>query len=116
MLRTYRWSSLVDPSQVDVAQVNLLSKGVRASGTQTTGAYTAQWELDASRAWTTTWLVVEVRGYGGWGRRLDLRRAPDLGEWSASTTETGTPPDGLVPPGLAEGVDLSGTATSGSVR
>ncbi|OFP36496.1 hypothetical protein HMPREF2990_05740 [Corynebacterium sp. HMSC071B10] len=76
-----------------------------ASGAQVGEGYEATWELSAENSWATQNVVVNVVG-DGWERHLELIRS-EAGEWTSTTKESGTQPDDLPSPGIAQPADLT---------
>lgn len=109
--RTIRWQGEDDSARQDTAAVSFRSREFAASGTSTTGEYSARWSLSTSPGWVTTRFAIRVEGQG-WSRSLELTRSGD-GKWSAETRETGDaalPAPGIEDPGAldnAQDVDLA---------
>lgn len=103
-MESYTWQSTVDPEHLDQCVVNL-SSGLCAAGTQTTSTYLASWTLSVSPEWITNRLHVDVVG-DGWSRSLELLRHDD-GDWTATTSLSGTQPLDLARPGIDPSANLS---------
>lgn len=109
--RTIRWQGEDDSARQDTAAVSFRSRELAASGTSTTGEYSASWSLSTSPGWVTTRFSIRVEGQG-WSRSLELTRSGD-GKWSSETQESGDaglPAPGIEDPGAldnAQDVDLA---------
>ena len=104
MEQTYTWQHVDNPSIQNEARVQFHRTGLTASGTQVGEGYEATWELSAVENWVTQNVEVNVVG-DGWERHLELTRTED-GEWTSTTKESGTQPNGLPSPGIVQPADL----------
>jgi uncharacterized protein len=85
---------------VEFVEVTLAADALSARGVAIGGdpvAYRLDYVLETSAGFVTTRLDLTAAG-DGWRRTLDLRRGPS-GEWAASATSDGYPPDSLDAPG-----------------
>src|SRR6266536_4233909 len=83
--------------EVELAADALSARGVAIGGQPV--AYRLDYALETGPDFVTARLEVTARGEG-WRRTLDLRRGRS-GDWTASVTADGDPPDSLDPPGAA---------------
>lgn len=101
--RSVAWDK--DDAGAEYVEVTLATDGLSASGVAIGGepvAYRLDYTLETGPDFVTARLEVTARGEG-WRRTLDLRRGGS-GDWTASVTADGNPPDSLDPPGAgAEG-------------
>jgi hypothetical protein len=100
--RSVAWDK--DDAGAEYVEVTLATDGLSASGVAIGGepvAYRLDYTLETGPDFVTARLEVTARGEG-WRRTLDLRRGGS-GDWTASVTADGNPPDSLDPPGAGAG-------------
>jgi hypothetical protein len=123
--RSVAWDK--DDAGAEYVEVTLATDGLSASGVAIGGepvAYRLDYTLETGPDFVTARLEVTARGEG-WRRTLDLRRGGS-GDWTASVTADGNPPDWLDPPGAgpegtvgrraAPGAGAEGTAGGREAR
>ena len=89
-----------DAAGAEFVEVTLAGDALSARGVAIGGepvAYRLDYTLETGQGFVTARLEVTARG-DGWRRTLDLRRG-GAGDWTASVTTDGDPPDSLDPPG-----------------
>src|SRR5262245_56529011 len=89
-----------DAAGAEFVEVRLAGDALSARGVAIGGepvAYRLDYTLETGSGFVTTRLDLTARG-DGWRRTLDLRRG-ESGEWTASATAEGDPPDSLDAPG-----------------
>src|SRR6266487_983922 len=100
--RSVAWDK--DDAGAEYVEVTLATDGLSASGVAIGGepvAYRLDYTLETGPDFVTARLEVTARGEG-WRRTLDLRRGGS-GDWTASVTADGNPPDSLATPGAGAG-------------
>jgi uncharacterized protein len=99
--RAIAWDK--DTAGAEFVEVTLDEDALSASGVAIGGEpvpYRLDYSLQTGPGFVTTRLEVTAWGEG-WRRALDLRR-DGSGEWTASVTSDGDPPDALDPPGAGD--------------